>query len=209
MSGRSDDVRTHITRSERKRAERVARLERAAARVFARQGYEGANFDLIAAELDLRGASLYYYFSSKEELFLRCLRKAAAEVFARLRAIADAEPEPGERLRQLFREQVLIEVRDYPEYVPLFFKAHVTVPRLQEPVLSLRREHAAVFEETARELATLTGAGRTKTRLCLEIAYGTLAYLPDWYDTGGEVSADELAEEVSGLLVDLFLAKRA
>jgi AcrR family transcriptional regulator len=208
VSGQAEDVRAPATRSERKRADRVARLERAAAKVFARQGYEGANFDLIAAELDLRGASLYYYFSSKEELFLRCLRKSAADVSARLRAIADAEPDPGERLRLLFREQVLIEVRDYPEYVPLFFKSHVTVARLREAVLTLRQEHATVFEETARELGDRTAAGRKKTRLCLEIAYGTLAYLPDWYDPGGGMGPGELADELAGLLVAPFLRKR-
>ncbi|MEU4668216.1 TetR/AcrR family transcriptional regulator [Amycolatopsis sp. NPDC023774] len=190
-----------VTRAERKRAERVARLERAAARVFAHHGYEGANFDLIAAELDLRGASLYYYVSSKEELFLRCLRQSAADVSARLRAIVEAEPEPRERLRRLFREQVLIEVRDYPEYVPLFFKARVSVPALADAVLGLRREHATVFEETAREL----GTDPRKARLCLEIAYGTLAYLPDWYDPAGAVGPVELADELAELLVAPFL----
>ncbi|HWD03653.1 MAG TPA: TetR/AcrR family transcriptional regulator [Amycolatopsis sp.] len=193
------------TRAERKRADRLARLERVAARVFARHGYERTNLDLIAAELDLRGASLYYYVSSKEELFLRCLRKSAADVSARLHAIAAAEPDPARRLRALFREQVLIEVRDYPEYVPLFFKARVSVDRLADAVLTLRRDHARLFEDTAHELARRTGATRTKTRLCLEIAYGTLAYLPDWYDPDGETGPAELAEDLAGLLVEPFL----
>ncbi|MFI5607975.1 TetR/AcrR family transcriptional regulator [Amycolatopsis sp. NPDC051903] len=202
MTGRTEDV--PVTRAERKRADRLARLERVAARVFAKHGYEGTNLDLIAAELDLRGASLYYYVSSKEELFLRCLRKSAADVSARLGAIAAAEPDPARRLRLLFREQVLIEVRDYPEYVPLFFKARVSVERLADAVLSLRREHARLFEETAREL----GTDRTKTRLCLEIAYGTLAYLPDWYDPEGGLGPGELADQLAGLLVEPFLAER-
>ncbi|QRP43693.1 TetR/AcrR family transcriptional regulator [Amycolatopsis sp. FDAARGOS 1241] len=206
MAGRTEDE--PVTRAGRKRAERLARLERVAARVFARHGYEGTNLDLIAAELDLRGASLYYYVSSKEELFLRCLRKSAADVSTRLGAIAEAEPDPARRLHLLFREQVLIEVRDYPEYVPLFFKARVSVDRLADAVLTLRREHARLFEETARELARQTGTDRTRTRLCLEIAYGTLAYLPDWYDPEGEVGPGELADDLAGLLVEPFLAKR-
>jgi AcrR family transcriptional regulator len=51
----------------------------------------GASRGLIAAELDLRGPRLYHYFSSEEELSLSCVHKSAAEVCARLRAIAAAE----------------------------------------------------------------------------------------------------------------------
>ena len=85
------------SRVARKRAERVARVERTAARMFAERGYEGANLEEIAARLDLRGPSLYHYFSSKEELFLRCVRSSADEVITRLGSVAAAEPEPVER----------------------------------------------------------------------------------------------------------------
>jgi TetR/AcrR family transcriptional regulator, cholesterol catabolism regulator len=46
---------------------------------------------------------------------LRSLHKSTAEVIVRLRAIAAAELAPGDKLRALFREQELIEVRDYRE----------------------------------------------------------------------------------------------
>jgi TetR/AcrR family transcriptional regulator, cholesterol catabolism regulator len=67
--------------------------------------------------LDLRGARLYHYFSSKEELSLRCVHKSAAEVCARLRAIAPAELAPGDKLLALFRAQALIEVRENWQYL--------------------------------------------------------------------------------------------
>jgi hypothetical protein len=62
---------------------------------------------------------LYHYSSSKEELSLRCVHKSAAEVCAWLRAIAAAELAPGDKLRALFREQALIEVREYRQYLQL------------------------------------------------------------------------------------------
>ncbi|MFD7011938.1 TetR/AcrR family transcriptional regulator [Rhodococcus jostii] len=206
MTEVGDGIASTLTRSERKRAGQVERVARAAARVFAQKGYEGANFDLIAAELDLRGPSLYYYFSTKEELFLRCVQKSADEVFGRLRAVAESGLDPIETLRALFREQVLIVVRDYPEFVPLFFKTYLPVHELREAVLELRREHAMLFEETAWQIQHWSKANRAEIRIWLGAAYGTLAYLPEWYDPSGEIGVDVLAAEVADLLVKPFLA---
>lgn len=195
-------------RVSRKRSERIERLERTAARVFAERGYEGANLDQIAAELDLRGPSLYYYFSSKEDLFLRCVTKAAGEVFERLRAIAAAETDDTARLRALFREQVLIEVRDYPEFVPLFFKTRLPEAELTDSVLAIRREHAGIFEHAALRIDGVARADPHLVRVWLATAFGALAYLPEWYDASGELSSEELADLLADNLTRPFSAAR-
>lgn len=192
------------TRTEQKRAARIERIERAAARMFAERGYDGANFTDIAAELDLRGPSLYHYFQSKEDLFLRCLSHSAEQVFARLRAIAGARSDPRETLRLLFREQIVIEVRDFPEFVPLFFSTTVPVASLADTVTRLRREHAQFFEQAARRASRGTGVGKRDVRVALGIAFGALAYLPQWYDPAGPIGADELADRMAEDLVRPF-----
>lgn len=45
------------------------------------------------------------------------MHKSAAEVCARLRAIAPAELAPGDKLLALFRAQALIEVRENWQYL--------------------------------------------------------------------------------------------
>lgn len=192
------------TRTELKRAARIERIERAAARMFAERGYDGANFTDIAAELDLRGPSLYHYFPSKDDLFLRCLTHSADQVFARLRDITTTRADPRDTLRSLFREQILIEVRDFPEFVPLFFSTPVPVPRLAEAVTTIRREHAQFFEHAARRASRGTGVGKREVRVALGIAFGALAYLPEWYDPAGPIGAEELADRMAGALVQPF-----
>ena len=189
------------SRTAQKRAARMELIERTAARMFAVRGYDGAAFADIAAELDLRGPSLYHYFPSKDELFLRCLTHSAEQVFARLRVIAADRSDPRATLRALFHEQILIEVRDFPEFVPLFFSTPVPVPHLKDTVTRLRREHARFFEQAAHRATRGTGIGSREVRVALGIAFGALAYLPEWYDPGGPVKADELADRMAdGLL---------
>ena len=197
-------------RTEQKRAARIERIERTAARMFATRGYDGANFTDIAAELDLRGPSLYHYFSSKDELFRRCLTHSADQVFARLRAIAaDRSVAALSSLRALFREQVLIEVRDFPEFVPLFFTINVPVAELAETVMRIRREHAQFFEVAARRATRGSGIGVREVRIGLGVAFGALAYLPQWYDPQGPIGVEELADRTADTLVQPFVPNSA
>lgn len=197
-----------MNRTEQKRAARIERIERAAARMFAARGYEGTNFTDIAAEFGLRGSSLYHYFASKDELFLRCLTHSAEQVFARLQAITAGKPDdPLGALRALFREQVLIEVRDFPEFVPLFFTMPVPVPALAETVVRLRREHATFFERAARRATRGTGVSSREVRVALGIAFGALAFLPEWYQPDGAIGVGELADRMADGLIRPFDAR--
>jgi TetR/AcrR family transcriptional regulator, cholesterol catabolism regulator len=205
-AGSSDQLGTggsgHVAR---KRAERIRRIEEAAARIFAERGYDRANFDDIASSLGLRGPSLYHYFGSKEELFLACVEYSAAEVMQRLEAIARQAEPAGVRLRRMFAEQVLIEVRDYPAFAPLFLKVYVPVPEIQARLTEIKRAHGDIIRRVARECAAEAGLDRASTQVALMAAFGALAYVQEWYSPGGPLSAEDLADRLAATLVAPFV----
>jgi AcrR family transcriptional regulator len=189
----------------RKRAERIRRIEEAAARIFAERGYDRANFGDIASSLGLRGPSLYHYFGSKEELFLACVEYSAAEVMQRLEAIARQAEPPGVRLRRMFAEQVLIEVRDFPAFAPLFLKVYVPVPEIAARLTEIKRAHGDIIRRVARECAAETGLDRASMQVALMAAFGALAYVQEWYSAGGPLSAEDLADRLAATLVAPFV----
>jgi AcrR family transcriptional regulator len=189
----------------RKRAERIRRIEEAAARIFAERGYDRANFGDIASSLGLRGPSLYHYFGSKEELFLACVEYSAAEVVARLEAIARQAEPPEVRLRRMFAEQVLIEVRDFPAFAPLFLKVYVPVPEIAARLTAIKRAHGDIIRRVARECAAENGLDRASTQVALMAAFGALAYVQEWYSPEGPLSAEDLAARLAATLVAPFV----
>jgi AcrR family transcriptional regulator len=195
------DEEANLSRTARKRAERTRLIARTAARLFADGGYDTTNFEDIAAVLDMRGPSLYHYFPSKEALFLACLHDASSVAFERLRTIARSAEPPRLILRALIREQVVIELRDFPEFVPLFFGNRVGVPAIRDEVLRLRREHAEVFESIAAEVRADEGLESEHVRVWLAITFGALAYLDSWFDPTGPLDVDALAHRMSGTLM--------
>jgi len=76
------------------------RLLIAAAKVFAQKGYTAASVDEIVAAASVTKPVLYYWFRSKEGLFLELMGDAFARVTAALEAVGR---EPGGAAERLYR----------------------------------------------------------------------------------------------------------
>jgi AcrR family transcriptional regulator len=71
----------------------------AAARRFAYYGFSKVTMDEIAADMDMAKASLYYYFPTKENLFLAVLGKERDQFLAEMRAFIDRTSSASEELK--------------------------------------------------------------------------------------------------------------
>lgn len=98
----------------RRRRQEIAE---AAIRVFDRLGLKGASISAVAAELNLDRASIYYYISSKEELFDEIMRTVAERNSTMAREISISPLPPLQKLRELI---VAIMV-SYGKHYPLLF----------------------------------------------------------------------------------------
>jgi AcrR family transcriptional regulator len=86
------------TRAE-KQAQTKAQLIEAAARVFARQGFQAASVELIAEEAGYSHGAVYSNFASKEELFLEVFERYMAERVDELAEVSALEGSLAERAR--------------------------------------------------------------------------------------------------------------
>jgi TetR/AcrR family transcriptional regulator, cholesterol catabolism regulator len=94
--------------------DRRKEIAEAAARVFNREGFQAATMAAVADELNIDRASLYYYISSKEELFDEVIRETSLENVARAQRIQRSSAPPPEKLRQLIVELMSSYGRHYP-----------------------------------------------------------------------------------------------
>ena len=72
----AETAKERVRDAERTRAE----IMEVATREFARQGYDGARVDEIAAKTRTTKRMIYYYFGSKEDLYLAVLERAYAAI---------------------------------------------------------------------------------------------------------------------------------
>ena len=68
-------INTTLSRRERERENRKNEILDAALKVFAEKGFYNATMDEIAEKAELGKGTIYYYFSTKEDLYLQLLKR--------------------------------------------------------------------------------------------------------------------------------------
>src|SRR3954454_12077236 len=96
-----------------------ARLNEAAAAVFARMGYADATAEAIAREAGMSKATFYEHFDNKEDCILSLFDTATRTLLAAMRSAGDAAEgrPPAERYHQAIGALlgVMAEHRDYAQ----------------------------------------------------------------------------------------------
>jgi AcrR family transcriptional regulator len=87
----------------------------AAAKVFARQGYDSTTMQDLAASMGLATGALYHYFGSKEQLLIEICDQLMEPLLARARELVRGDESPDEQLRALVRMWVanVVQYRDH------------------------------------------------------------------------------------------------
>ncbi len=197
-AGEENPSRLELRREARKQV-----ILRAAGAELARAGYSRASLDDIAEHVHVTKATLYHYFANKEELCQAWMDDVTARVNARLDS-AVTTGSAKERLWQLANAEVLILTTDFPDYARLFMAGVDWPESFQQKIRELRRTHEANFRQVIDD-GVASGefevADETIARYCLQ---GALAYVPEWYRSGGRLSAEDLAASVADALVRIF-----
>jgi AcrR family transcriptional regulator len=97
-SANSSTPSRRASRRARELAQRRVDMLAAAADVFARKGYDGAQMAEIAAAAEVSLASLYAEFRGKDEIYQAVIDDAAERMFDVLRGRVEAVEAPGEAL---------------------------------------------------------------------------------------------------------------
>ncbi len=137
-----------------------------ARRIFARDGFEAARIEEIAASTGHTRGAFYAHFESKEELFFALLEQESFQRVEEMRAIAERAATPQARLEAL-REFYVGRAWD-PNWVMLtleFKLFAVRHPRLRARLAAThRRIRASLNLATINQLmpASIQGSGKAK-----------------------------------------------
>jgi AcrR family transcriptional regulator len=151
--------RGQFDRSER-RARTRAQLLEAAARVYARGGFDGATLDEVAEEAGFTKGAVYDHFGSKENLLVALLDEHLTQQIAEQVALFDPAKETAERPRA-GAERWMSDLKEDPDVFRLFVELWTHAQRderLRRRLLSGISALRATFRGFAAE-RSLNGAG--------------------------------------------------
>jgi AcrR family transcriptional regulator len=178
-------------------------------RVFNRLGFQGASVSAVAAELEIDRASLYYYISSKEELFDELVRTVVERNLKIVKQIQKSDLSARRKLRDL----ITTLMTSYGEHYPLFYiyirenLSHVSDNRSEWSVymrklnLETSRAVIAIIEQGyADKSSRNVGAPSV-------VAYGVLGIVGWTYRWFCADKSDVSAEEIGKTYAEMLLSR--
>ncbi len=195
----------------RPHSEQRERLVRAAAQLFAENGYHGTGVSELGRAVDLGRGALYHHMGSKEDLLLEISIRHVREMVEFGEAILADDTTPPEKLRALSR-RLMRTIADRRAEVTVFFhEVNTLTGPAREEVLVQRQRFESIWRQVIDE-GVEQGYFRTGGGLITKGLLGMHNYSYVWMDPNGYRTPEEIADEFSdvilrGLLTDEELSK--
>lgn len=192
----------------RARRNREADVIEAAIAVFYAKGYPAATIQDVADVVGVLKGSLYHYIATKEDLLHKVLRGSHGQAQLIMAEVSELDGPPLERL-QTYLKLIHLWYLDHPQRVSVYFtqQQHLTGDRYAEMRMQNRE-----FEHFLRGLlveAQRAGvlADDVDPKLASFFILGALNSLPKWYQPGGPLSREQIAEQFALMATRMLLPR--
>jgi AcrR family transcriptional regulator len=180
--------------------QRLERLLSTAAQVFADKGYHPTTMRELSRATGMSLAGMYYYVAGKDELLgliqERCFAQVVEGAEEALRGLAD----PAERLRRFIRHHVTFFAEHMAEMKVLSHEAESLAGERQAAIGALKQRYVALLVRLLRE-AGIASNGQPDPKVAAYALFGMMNWIYTWYDPGGRVRPEALAEQFTQLFL--------
>src|ERR1700730_3971895 len=177
----------------------------AAAKLFRRQGYSATTLRQIAATAEIKAASIYYYFDSKEAILNEVLHRGLLSVFEAVKtALKQAGKVSHRRRIALAIEAHLVALLEASDFTSANIRIYGQLPEnLKKPHRPLRRAYAKYWDQLFLD-ARRAGEIRADIEIVpLRIfVLGALNWTIEWFRFNTEDAVLKLARRTELLIFD-------
>jgi len=178
-------------------ATRLDQIRQAGCRLLFRFGYSGMTMREIAAGLNIKAASLYYHFPSKQHILSDLMQATVSELLRGLREIVNSGRDPEAQLDAAIRWHVLFHTQKREEA----FISHSELRSLEaenlKTILKLRREYERLFD-TILKRGRRKGVFHMEDPSVIRNAILTMCTATaGWFSPQGPLSAEQVADQIS------------
>lgn len=181
------------------------RVMQVALQFFLAHGYAGTSLKSVADELGISTPALYWYFPSKEDLYVSVIEQAMNDFMSYvLQSITDSDP--VFKLSELVRAHVTWQLQQ-PELARAFDRTmsvkgpRTGIPEARlEPIVKLELEYVETVRSILRE-GVQEGVFAVDDVKTTAFAIITLCeYVTTWYNPDGDLSVAAVANRYEGLV---------
>jgi AcrR family transcriptional regulator len=181
-----------------------------AARLFKEKGYRATTLEDIAVAVGMLKGSLYYYIRSKEELLYLVVRDPIRQAYNRLEGIVNATAPVKIKIAQGIANHMTLYHQHYPHIAVYLHDYHHLMQQLQQNIIETPKHYQRLW---AVLLQQGVDTGELRSDLNVKVtAYAILGmcnWVYRWYNPHGTLSAEEIADIFTTLVLEGLVNKSA
>ncbi len=170
-----------------KRRDSIVRM---AARLYARQGFNGASVSDLAKACRTSKSLIYHYFPAKDDILHQVMAAHLDDLVEGARE-ATRSGRPEEKLRTLTLAFMRLYVGAQDSHKVLLNELDNLAPKARSEVIAKQRRIIATVEELVRAIRPETGPLALPLTM---LFFGMINWTHTWFRAEGRVSAESLAD---------------
>jgi AcrR family transcriptional regulator len=179
----------------------------AAGQLVTEDGFAALTTKRLAERMHFTEAALYRHFKSKEEILVTMLHHLASNIDERLASLAEAHPEPAERVRAMFDSQFTYFQKN-PQYLMAIFATGVLeasqgIDAGIERIMVVKRRHLLNAIKDGQRSGAFTSDHSAET--LTHIIMGTFRlHMLQWRMSGRSFDVRKKGRTIIGAALDLI-----
>lgn len=174
---------------------------KAAAQLFATQGYANTSIVDLTTACDLSRGALYHYFASKEEILFDILKTHLDSVLGAVKEQDSSEAEPLTNLRNIFRCLMALNSQNRAEQITLLNEANQLDLKSRTLISKEQREIVDIILNAIRRHDPQKRMARRFDKVYTMMLLGAINYGYIWFDPEGHITPEEYAD----MTIDAFI----
>jgi AcrR family transcriptional regulator len=176
---------------------RLEQILRTGCRLIYQYGYSGMTMRQLAGELDIKAASLYHHFPSKQDLLFRLMYDTATALVEGLLRIVDLEADPVEQLDAAIRWHILFHTRKHEEAFISHSEMRSLTPENLEAILRTRQHYELLFRDILNRCQRAGVIGRGDTSVVRNAVLTMCTATAGWFNPEGKLTAEQVADQMA------------
>ena len=172
-----------------------------AADIFAKKGYKATSVREIAEKAGINKATIYHYFSSKEEMLFKIMDNAMEEALKNLEKIRAENIDPMTKLENVLKFYSKYYVSKQADLILLVNELNSLKEEYKNLLIEKERKYVELMKSILFELKE---KGMLKDELPITVIvftfFSIIHYTIKWYNPKGEIKVEELSK----YFVDIF-----
>lgn len=177
-------------------ASRLDQIRAVGSHLLFQHGYAGMTMRQIAALLDIKAASLYYHFPSKQEILFDLMHRTVSDLLEGLRRIAQSGEAGVAQLEQAVRWHVLYHTQKREEAFISHSELRFLDPDNLRSILKLREQYESVFDAMLQQAYQQGALRQLPTGVMRNAILTMCTATAGWFSPEGRLTAAEIADQI-------------